>query len=326
MIAHPTANYFPLLGAADLARLASDIKTNGLLHPLVVQGGLILDGRNRWLACEQAGVEPRTVEYTGTDPLAYVISANLERRHLNESQRAMVAARLANIPKHRHKVNGDSSIELSQTDAAERMNVSVASLKRAKALLKNNPERVAAIEAGLSSLGQPTRLTLNSGDSEWYTPVEFITAARAVLREIDLDPASTIEANMVVGAEKFFTREQDGLTREWKGRVWLNPPYASDLIGKFIEKLKASFTSGAVPEALALVNNGTETVWFQSICEVVSAICFPKSRVRFWSPDPDRNLTSPLQGQAFLYLGKGWARFCEEFRHVGCVFVTPGAR
>lgn len=89
---HPYANVFPLLAADELATLAADIRSQGLQQPIVLLNGQILDGRNRYLACEQAGVAPRFTDYTGDDPVGFVVSANLKRRHLNESQRAMVGA------------------------------------------------------------------------------------------------------------------------------------------------------------------------------------------------------------------------------------------
>ena len=89
---YPYANVFPLLAADELATLAADIRSQGLQQPIVLLNGQILDGRNRYLACEQAGVAPRFTDYTGDDPVGFVVSANLKRRHLNESQRAMVGA------------------------------------------------------------------------------------------------------------------------------------------------------------------------------------------------------------------------------------------
>lgn len=155
----------------------------------------------------------------------------------------------------------------------------------------------------------------NSGNNEWYTPAEYIEAARAVLGEIELDPSSTEVANTVVCANEFYTAEQDGLRYHWSGRVWMNPPYASELIGKFCEKLANHVADGDVSEAIALVNNGTETGWFNTLISNASAVCFPRGRVRFWSPV--RESATPLQGQAVVYFGPNPDRFRTEFAHIG---------
>ena len=94
---HPAAELFPMMGTDELRALADDIKAHGLQEWCVLYQGKLLDGRNRWRACELVGVEPETCERDdepGFDPIAYVISHNLHRRHLNESQRATVAAKL----------------------------------------------------------------------------------------------------------------------------------------------------------------------------------------------------------------------------------------
>ena len=94
MKAHPAANLFPLLEGAALQSLADDIKANGLQYPIITLDDRVLDGRNRLTACGMAKVEPRFRNAPANcDPVTYVISANLHRRHLSESQRGMVTNR-----------------------------------------------------------------------------------------------------------------------------------------------------------------------------------------------------------------------------------------
>jgi hypothetical protein len=88
---HPIANIFPLLQTGELAELSDDIKQNGLKQPIYLYEGKILDGRNRFAACQSAGVEPKFEQYTGDSPTSFVISLNLKRRHLTTSQAAAVA-------------------------------------------------------------------------------------------------------------------------------------------------------------------------------------------------------------------------------------------
>ena len=91
---HPAAELFPLMKGPEFGLLVEDIDEHSLREPVVMHMGLVLDGRNRLRACEIAKVEPRFVEWEGVgSPLAFVLSRNLHRRHLNESQRAIIAAR-----------------------------------------------------------------------------------------------------------------------------------------------------------------------------------------------------------------------------------------
>jgi phage N-6-adenine-methyltransferase len=164
----------------------------------------------------------------------------------------------------------------------------------------------------------------NSGNNEWYTPADYIDAARQVLGGIDLDPASSTEANTVVQAHRYYTRADDGLTQAWHGRVWLNPPYARPLVDQFCAKLAASVTAGTVSAAIVLVNNATETEWFRTVSAVAAAVCFPQRRVHFVRPEGDAG--GPLQGQAILYIGAEIGRFSAGFARFGDVWIrqTPG--
>lgn len=153
----------------------------------------------------------------------------------------------------------------------------------------------------------------NSGNNEWYTPADYIEAAREVMGSIDIDPASNDIAQETVKAAVYYTAETNGLDKEWRGNVWMNPPYASDLIGKFIDKLVGELPN--IEQAIVLVNNATETEWFGKLISRASAVCFPRSRVKFYMPDGKTG--APLQGQAVIYFGEHKERFAEVFSGKG---------
>lgn len=167
----------------------------------------------------------------------------------------------------------------------------------------------------VSDVKKRPHISYNSGNNEWYTPKEFIDAARNAMGSIDLDPASNDIANQVVQAEKYYTAETNGLDKDWNGNVWMNPPYASDLIEKFIDKLIEQTEAGNVNQAVVLVNNATETGWFSKLVHISSAVCFPKSRVKFYMPDGKTG--APLQGQAVLYVGNEPRNFVDAFKDLG---------
>ena len=119
---HPLAECFPLLPLVELQTLALDIAKNGVIHPIVIFEGKILEGRNRYRACQMVGIVPSCEDYTGTDPRGYVISANAMRRDLTKGQRACVTQELATAPKG--NPNRPPSCDLTLEETAELMGVS----------------------------------------------------------------------------------------------------------------------------------------------------------------------------------------------------------
>jgi ParB-like chromosome segregation protein Spo0J len=152
---HPIANIFPMLEEEDLKALAEDIKAKGLTEPITLYEGKVLDGRNRYHACDLAEVELRPdqfTQYEGDDALGFVVSKNLHRRHLNESQRAAIAAEIANMPQGFRSDQPSANLQkvISVTKAAEMMNVSPRSVETAKAI--KDPDLKAAVKTGKKSV------------------------------------------------------------------------------------------------------------------------------------------------------------------------------
>ena len=177
-------------------------------------------------------------------------------------------------------------------------------------------KKVAKARAGDTSDTGTAHVSNNSGENEWYTPSIYVEAARDVLGRFDLDPASSEVANRTVRADRIFTAQDDGLVQEWPvGAIWCNPPYSQPLMGQFAMRLAQAARDGS--QVIVLVNNATETAWFQIIAAECSAICFPKTRIRFL--DPDGNPGAPLQGQAIIYSGSDVASFTKVFGQFGLV-------
>lgn len=207
-----------------------------------------------------------------------------------------------------------ADIGLSRKDIHEARNLRDAEAEEPGFIRKTLSDMVEAGEEPTKAALKKAHVAHNSGQNEWYTPAAFIEAARQVMGGIDLDPASSEIANRTVKATRYFTAEDNGLAQDWPAcRIWMNPPYAQPLISQFSEKIADAADAGA--EAVVLVNNATETVWFQRMLKSANALCFPQSRVRFL--DPEGNPGAPLQGQAVLYFGSNVSGFTASFRGFG---------
>lgn len=154
--------------------------------------------------------------------------------------------------------------------------------------------------------------------NEWATPKEYIDRAKAVLGRIDLDPASNDLAQGYVGATQHWTKADDPLARPWHGRVWLNPPYyPTSLLSRFVDKLVGEVAIGNTIAAIMLVNNFTDTAWFQTAAAHCRVACFPRRRICF-----EGAVGEPLNGQTFFYYGDDIDSFCSVFSTIGWL-ATP---
>lgn len=159
------------------------------------------------------------------------------------------------------------------------------------------------------------RGTEGTGEFELYTPAVYIEAARQVLGEIDLDPATNEIAQRTVRAARYFTALENGLAHDWHGRVWLNPPYHRELLPAFVDKLVDEIDAGRVDAAVMLTNNCTDTHWFRHAARTCQAICFTAGRIGFIRPAGQ--IVAPTQGQAFFYYGADAKRFAVGFGTIG---------
>jgi DNA N-6-adenine-methyltransferase Dam len=161
----------------------------------------------------------------------------------------------------------------------------------------------------------------SSALNEWYTPARYIEAVREVLGGIDLDPASSEQANAVVKASEFFSIEEDGLKRDWFGRVFTNPPYGktddgNSLAAAFCNKAIMQFIVGNIEAGIVLVNSLHSQSWQAPLYNY--PICFVDHRIQFVSADGEQNKNPTFQN-IFVYLGRDLPMFAKIFTRFGYV-------
>lgn len=155
-----------------------------------------------------------------------------------------------------------------------------------------------------------------SGEIENYTPSKYVELVRAVMGSIDIDPASSDLAQRTVKAKTYYTQETDGLSKEWRGNIFLNPPYKHPDIRRFVCKLLNSL--GDDTQAILLTNNNTDTEVFHLAAQKADAICFTKGRIKFNDAN-GRERPRPTNGQIFFYFGKNKEMFIKYFSDVGTI-------
>lgn len=179
--AHPAAELFPLLSGDEYESFKADIAERGLIEPIWLCEGKILDGRNRYRACNELGVEPKFLSYDGESPVAFAWSLNGKRRHLDKGQLAIIATKMlpplreeakkrqlaalsgvpvmsrepADEPQNKHA-------NMSVTKAAEIVGVGESLVQRADYLAKNAPEMLEKVQAGEATInGAYTKVRKN---------------------------------------------------------------------------------------------------------------------------------------------------------------------
>lgn len=221
---HPLCELFPAMATGELEELAADILENGQREPIILLGDAVLDGRNRYLACCMEGIEPRFEQFDGGDPLAFVLSKNLCRRHLDASQRAMVASRLATLEKHSNQYTAKSGAQIcatseqpvSQGEAAELLNVSRRAVQQARKVQEQGePELVSAVESGKVSVSDAARIAEQPAEVQ-RSAVEAVNQgkARTVSEAAEPDQPKAADFDKLHEAIGKALRARDDLERE----------------------------------------------------------------------------------------------------------------
>lgn len=201
---HPYAEIFPLIEGAAFDELVADIKLHGLREKIWLYEGKILDGRNRYLACQKANVKLETRNYTGVNPLAFVISLNIQRRHLSVEQRGFAAARIATLTK-----GGDPNASrdaLTQDEAAEKLDVSRSTVQRARKVIEKGSK-------ALQSAAESGEIPLKKAASVVNLPKsEQLAAATAKPERVDFDDdevatAEAMERELAASIEKIMAAD-----------------------------------------------------------------------------------------------------------------------
>ncbi len=336
----------PPLSVEEAAQLEANILAEGCRDALVVWDDVLLDGHNRKRICDRHGLPYDTMAVTLPDREAaidWILRNQLGRRNLHPDAASLMRGRLYNRQKRERGGTGanqytEQKYQSDTSATAERLSaelgVSAPTIKRDgkfaeavdtlrpvlpdidnRIMAGDIPSRQAVVDAAKEPEKAPHLLISQSISNEWYTPREYIEAAREVMGGIDCDPASNDMAQRWIGAATHYTAETDGLAQEWHGRIWLNPPYGR-LAGDFITKLAYEMAAGRVAEVIVLVNaHATDAQWFQILWD--GMLCFTNHRINFESPSG--NGSGSTHGSVFVYFGPHKQRFVDAFSPWGTI-------
>lgn len=241
MKTHPAADVFPMLVGEDLQALTDDIATNGLRHALVSwidEDGAewLLDGRNRLAACQGAGVEPRWFTYDGDDPIGYVVSVNVKRRHLNAGQLAALALRVMPLYEAQVAVNkggrptgkpGADRPQVSESKraprardlAAKATGASGRGIARARRIIEKAPDLMTAVEAGMVAIDAAEK-ELRGREAK----------ARGVQRQAEWDAAASRVGDRIDVRHGDFRTVLADLEPGSVDAIVTDPPYADEFL------------------------------------------------------------------------------------------------
>lgn len=209
---HPIATIFPLLEGKEFDTLVGSVAANGVFEPIILHEGMILDGRNRYRAAVAAGIECPTKDFDGIDPVAFVVAHNLHRRHLKTSQRALVAAKMANLKHGSNQFISHTNQEDKEDTGIPVSSDAVVSIERAAAIMSINQDTVC-----------DAKIVLAHGTEDEVKMAEDGEAAVSTL-------AKKIRQRVAPEVRRAKEQESRNSTREIQSEVWKNFRQAMELL------------------------------------------------------------------------------------------------
>lgn len=250
---HPIANLFPMMNEQEYKVLREDLHKNGFRpeNPIIIINDMILDGRNRYKAAIEENITPIFKKYIGDNPLDFVISQNLHRRHLNESQRAMIAVRMANMERggdrpSKNDANFDSANlpnGISQIEAAQRMNISERLIRSAKKIKEKAPELVQLIESNKMTINDAEKRIKEKETIKYRQEIANIGAS---LKSSDLWHVELSDIHTYQTEKKF-------------DFIITDPPYSKEYLPLY-EVLAQRTKEWLIPEGLLMIMCGNSYI------------------------------------------------------------------
>lgn len=166
------------------------------------------------------------------------------------------------------------------------------------------------------SVNSSQLINQDSGNFEWYTPLEIVYMAAEVMGGINLDPFSSEVANEDIMAHSFYHKDNNGLTHDWHGNVWMNHPFSREMNKKCIEKLVSEYEIGNMSQACCITFAATSEAWFRPLLKYKQ--CFIHGRTNYYLPDGTKK-KGVTKGSVVTYLGNNEEKFIKVFSKIGTV-------
>jgi phage N-6-adenine-methyltransferase len=339
------------LSQEEFSQLEANLLTEGCRDALIVWISdpvlqpTLLDGHHRYAICKAHNLSYRIDYKIFPDREAaknWIILNQIGRRNITPQQRAYLIGKIYRETKkeqgehtgNQYTMERANNLPLPKTAEriAEQFNVSHQTVKNAEKFADAvdtiadtyGGEAKQKILSGATKLPQKAitetaKQLYTSETPEWYTPEIIIESVLELFGTIDLDPCSNGKgADANVPAKEHYTHEDDGLSRAWHGKVYMNPPYGRE-VAQWVEKVTAEYQAGNISEAIVLIAARTDTRWFNLLVNNGGTWCAVEGRLIFSTPGMKTSNSAPFPS-AIFYLGDNQQDFYHCFKHHGPIY------